>query len=560
MLTPTAFRRWSQTIRDVVLLSLLALAARLIAALLVDYPPYTDPAYYTLVAARLAEGHGFSVPVIWSFLEVGGSIPPDPRLPVPSNGHWMPLTSIVSGGAMWLLGSSWRAGQIPTVALSAALVPMTYLVARHLWPARRDVALAAAVLAVFTGPLLLMYPTIDNFAVFGVAGAGALYASTRAVTARRPGRWLVLAGAAAGLATLARIDGALLMAAPATAWLVGRGRWPGIGRSDPGGEPRPDRWSYGAAFGAMASFALVLAPWLARNLAVFGRPLPSAGGHTLWITTYNEQFSIGHEVTPGSYLEWGVANIVGSKLEAWYELLGRTSLLLGGTFLVFFLAGLWIERRRAQLAPFVAYFGVMFVAMGAVFTFHAPKGAFYHSAPAWLPFALPLAVASVGPAASAAGRVWPFLRRPATHRFLVVTGLAGAVALSLVSSAALRGQWERSRERETAVADFFIANGLTGDVVMYSDPASLNLLSGNPGVAAPFDPYPVVERVVRSYDVRWVVVTLGDGATVDPLGLWHGSASRDADGNRATWLASRPAFETGDVRIFQVRTGTIGSP
>jgi biopolymer transport protein ExbB/TolQ len=56
-------------------------------------------------------------------------------------------------------------------------------------------------MAIFAGPLLIMYPTIDNFAVFGVAGAAAIWA---AMQATRPGRattWLVVSGAAVGLAT-----------------------------------------------------------------------------------------------------------------------------------------------------------------------------------------------------------------------------------------------------------------------------------------------------------------------------------------------------------------------
>ena len=51
---------------------------------------------------------------------------------------------------------------------------------------------------------------------------------------------------------------------------------------------------------------LVIAPWLLRDLAVFGSPFPSAGGHLLWITDYNEQFSISHDPTVGSYWAWGL--------------------------------------------------------------------------------------------------------------------------------------------------------------------------------------------------------------------------------------------------------------
>src|SRR6476619_1420964 len=98
------------TLRDLLVLAALGLVARLATALPVDYAPYTDPAYYTLVAERLATGHGFSVPVIWSFLEVGSRLPTPAVLPVPSNAHWMPLTSILAAGPMALLGPSYRAG------------------------------------------------------------------------------------------------------------------------------------------------------------------------------------------------------------------------------------------------------------------------------------------------------------------------------------------------------------------------------------------------------------------------------------------------------------------
>jgi len=536
-------RTMSSQLRDLVAVTILALVARVGAALVVWWPPYTDPAYYSLVAQRLAEGHGFTVPVLWSFLEVGSRIPEPAVLPVPSNGHWMPLTSIVSAGSMAVFGPTWQAGQVPMVILAAALVPFTYLMAQELWPSR-FVGWSSAILAIFAGPLLIMYPTIDNFAVFGACGAVAIWTSIRAVRSARPGPWLVVAGAAAGLATLARIDGTLLTLAPATAWLVRRGRGPW--RSETGGATL--RWGVASA----ATYLLVIAPWLARNAATYGSPLPSAGGHTLWITTYNEQFSIGHEVSAATYLAMGLPEIAISKLGAWVELVGRTGVLLGGVFVFFFIAGLWRSRSRPDVAPFLIYFIAMFFAMGAIFTVHAPKGAFYHSAPAWLPFAFPMAIASVGGAASAAGRFWPFLRRPATHRFLVVAGLIGAISLSLVGSTILYGQWARSREREDQAASFLRVHAARDDVVMTSDPAGIYPLTANPGIAAPFDPYPVLERVVAAYGVDWVIVTRPGPGEVDPLGLWDGASATDIEGNHPAFLPDRPAFEGDDLRIFRV--------
>ena len=532
-----------QIVTDLVALSAVALLLRAAAAMLASWPAYTDPAYYDLVAERLATGHGFTVPVLWSFLEVGGALPAVPRLPVPSNGHWMPLTSLIPAAFMALFGTSYGVAQIPMVLLSAALVPLTYLVGWRFWRTRR-VAIGGAVLAIFAGPLLLMYPQVANFASFGLPGALAILAACLAVDARRAGPWLVVAGLAAGIATLARVDGLLLTVAPATAWMV---RW----------RRGTDRWAPGNALGWGAASALaylvVLAPWLLRNIATFGSALPSAGGHTLWITGYNEQFSVGHDVTLDAYLAAGPGLILGSKAAALVELVGRTSVLLGGVFVVFFAFGLVRAGRRPELLPFVVTFVTIFLAMGLVFTFHAPRGAFYHSAPAWLPFAFPLAVAALPDACGAMARWWRFLGRPRTHTFLLVTGLAGAIVLSLVGSATIYAGWVEDRAIDLAAGRLLVDADLADAVVMSDDPAALWQVSGNPGVPLPADPYPVVEQVIRAYDVEWVVVSLRHGANEDPLGLWEGAESVDPHGNRATFLDAEPAFEAPGVRIYQVR-------
>jgi hypothetical protein len=424
------------------------------------------------------------------------------------------------------------------ILMGAALVPFTFYISLQLWGSRFK-AWIAALVVLAAGPMLVTAPLVDAFVVFGAAGAAAIWASIQAVRAARAGPWLVLAGGCVGLATLARVDGLLLGVAPAVAWAV---------RSDWSSGAQRLGWGVASLVAGMA----VLAPWVVRDIAVFGSPFPSAGGHTLWITSYNQQFSIAHDPSFASYLDWGAGNIIGSKLGAWGELVGRTAVLLGGIFVLPFAYGLWHERQRRELWPFLAYFVAMFVAMGAVFTFHAPKGAFYHSSLAWLPFAAALAVSNVGPAATAVGRAWPFLRRPATHRFLAVAGLIGAFTLSLAGSTVLIGQWSDTHARLQQAALFLAGTGESSAVVMAYDPAALYALSGNPGVAPPFDPFPVIGQVVDAYRVQWVVVTLAPGETRDPLGLWDGASATDSEGNHPDFLPAAPDFDAPRVRIFRV--------
>lgn len=520
----------------------LALLARAVAALVVPSPPYTDPAYYTLVAERLADGHGFTVPALWSFLEVGGTLPADPTLPVASNGHWMPLTSLVAAPFIAALGpflGDWRAAQLPFVLLSSALVPMTAQIGWEVWK-DRTVAYGSAILMLLGGPMLILSPLVANFAVFGVCGALAIWCSLRAVGSHRPGAWIVAAGALAGLGTLARVDGLLLAAAPATAWWLRRSAWSTMG----------SRLAWGAA--SALAFLVVVSPWLIRDLATFGSILPSAGGHTLWITSYNEQFSISHDPSIADYLAAGPGVVIGSKLAAWGELVGRVAVLMGGFFILPFAFGLWRERRRPLLSPFLAYFVVMFVVMGLVFTFHAPRGAFYHSALAWLPFAYPLAVANLAPMATAVGRWWPFLRRDRTHRFLLIAGLVAAAVLSLVGSMVFLAQWADARTKLTRADAFLDSAAAPGDRVMAYDPSLVNLATGLETVPPPFDKFDEIGRVVDAYDVRWVVVTLNPGETRDPLGLWDGAAATDSAGAHPDFLPDAPAFEGDGVRVYEV--------
>jgi hypothetical protein len=515
--------------------------ARAVAAVWIDAPPYLDAAYYELVARQLATGHGVTSPALWSFLEVGGQLPASPALPVASNGHWMPLTSIIAAGSMLIFGPSRLAAELPMVFIGAALVPLTALVAWELWRQRR-IAVVSGLLAVFAGPMLVYVPVVDSFAAFGLAGFCAIYSSVRAVRSPTGGRWLLLAGFGVGVATLARIDGMLLAVAPATAWLVRRGIGPRV--------PLPPL-SCASAIAAALFGVAVLTPWLLRQQIVFGTPFPSAGGHTLWITSYNEQFSIGHPVDIGSYLAWGPVPIIGSKLASWALLVGRTAVLLGGTFVLSFGYGLWTTRRHPELLPFTAYFVVLFAVMGGLFTFHAPQGAWYHSAWAWLPFAIPISVGAFDGFVASIGRRWRLLARERNRRFLFGAAVIGAVVLSLVGSVALWRDSVARAGRVEAAAMFLETTAHPDDVIMAVDPPSLTLRTGLHAVAPPFDPFPVIGEVVDAYDVRWVVVerTAGGG---DPLGMWDGRAAVDAEGNRASFLSDRPAFDDGAVRVFEV--------
>ncbi len=132
---------------DVRILFALFAFALVVRALLFGLHPdaaYPDSYYYVDVARALQAGHGFNIDFIYSFLDVGGRIPPNPTLPIPSNGFWMPLASIVQVPTMWLLGPTALASALPFILVGSLAAPLTWLVAREIG-CRPAVALAAGI-------------------------------------------------------------------------------------------------------------------------------------------------------------------------------------------------------------------------------------------------------------------------------------------------------------------------------------------------------------------------------------------------------------------------------
>ncbi len=273
-------------------LYVLALVVRLVLLAGFPDPAYPDSFYYVDVARNLAAGRGFEVDFIWIFAEVGGTIPADPVLPIPSNAHWMPLASIVQVPFIWLLGPTAIASALPFALLGSLAAPLTWALARDAG-ASRLVAVGAGVLVAIPAASAVFMAQPDNFGLYQPLVAGALWMGARGL--RGDARAFALGGLLVGLATLARNDGVLVGAALAIAFA-----WDRWAARRSGGARRPAIPAW-AAVACFALFLAVVAPWLARQLAVFGSISPSSGsGKVLFIRSIEEWNSI---TTPAN-LEW----------------------------------------------------------------------------------------------------------------------------------------------------------------------------------------------------------------------------------------------------------------
>ena len=502
-----------------------AFVVRAVVGTLFAGPAYPDSYYYVNLAEQLAAGHGFSIDFIWNFVEVGGQIPADPTLPIPSNAHWLPLASLVQVPFIWLLGGTPLAFGLPFWLIGAAAAPLTWWIGRDFGLSSLQ-STAAGLLVAVPGGLTPFLGQPDNFGLYMTLAALALWLCARGLRGDR--RAFVIGGAVVGLASLARSDGVLLGLPFALAVL--QRMLQGIDRRT---------WLV-AGLACAALFALVYAPWLARQLAVFGSIAPSAtSGRILWLVDYDQLFSIGPALGPADLLAQGIGPLVASRVEGLLWALGLFALLPLVVVLVpFVLIGTWVKRSDMSFQPFFVYAVALFLASALLFAVHVPHGTFIHSAAGLVPHSFLLATIGIAAAVEWVARrraTWD--RAQATQVFTygaVLIVFAGAAIQTLIATR----NWADVRGVQQRLAAA-LASAAPTDRVMAADAGAYRYISGHPAIVTPDNPLPVIEAALRAYDVRWLA--LESGSIVPALAPLLTGAERPA------WLSAPAASVTDDA-------------
>ncbi|MGH2543533.1 MAG: ArnT family glycosyltransferase [Ardenticatenaceae bacterium] len=488
-------------------LFLVTLIVRALTALTLEHAGYLDAFYYYHLALNMADGRGLTESVIWNYLD-------DPQqLPRPGNQYWMPLTNLWGWLGIATLGRAlgpWRAAQAPFVVGSALLPPLAAWLAWHEWR-RRDWAIGAGVLTIFSGFYFTYWVVTDSYTPFALAVALALLALWKA-RQRDKARWWALAGTGAGLSHLTRVDGALLV--PVIALLLA---WQHLRAA-----PRPDFRAFCRdAMLAAAGYLLLMGPWWARNWWVVGTPFPG-GAQTLWIRHYNEIFTYDLELGVQRYLAWGPGPILGSKVRSalWssFIVLGSTQFFLAP----FILVTLRDAARRPLFKPFLLYTFTLLTAMPLLFTFPATRGSLLHSAAALLPWMMALAPAGIT-------RIVRWLaQRRRTWNVAQATRVLGAgfVGLSVLitlyiylagvwlppAANAINPPWNERTRLYEEVETWLASAGVTHDErIFVTDPPAYYVTTGRAALVTPTDGPATLARAAQDWDARWLLLDASYG-------------------------------------------------
>lgn len=454
-------------------------------------PGYMDADYYFATGLQLAEGKGFTEPFLWNYLDnpVG--------IPHPSHAYWMPLASLVTALGLRLApGFEFASAQWIFILLSALVAPLTAALAYSL-ASRRDLALIAALLALFSGYYTPFLTTTDTFALYMLLG-GSFFLAFKIERL-----WLraTILGLLAALMHLSRADGALwLIVAASYLFFVTNAK-------------KSLSSLLFALLLLFSSYFSVMLPWFVRNFAVFGTPLAPGGDKMLWLTYYDQLFTYQPDtLTINAWLASGWNAILEARLWALKLNIGTVLGVQSGVLLLpFIIVGAWQLHKSAQVRVGVVAWLLTFAIMTFIFPFAGARGSFYHSGAALQP--LWWALTPLGLERSVG---WVAQKRRWRTRETYLDFQIGLVVMAFLITATLF--WGRiiSPHAEQAVGEgvphyrlveaFLLKGGHPEGAVIVSNPPGYFLASGRPALALPDGDIQTVFAIAARYSARYLIL------------------------------------------------------
>jgi hypothetical protein len=357
------------------LLLSLGLGIVLLISIFQDSPGYMDADYYFAGGVRLAQGHGFSEPFLWNYLDA-----PD-GIPHPSHTYWMPFPSILTMLGMILTGAQgFSNGKLGFLIVVGFIPVVTSALAWSLTGKKAQAFLAGA-LAAIPGFYAAYLGTTDSFGLYILLGG--LFFLLLGFRQKGANLQALLLGFVVGFMHLTRADGIIwlflgLLSVTIVAYQLSRER------RARGLAPKIGIYIQ-PMITCLLGYLIVFAPWMYRNYREFGLLLASSGMKSLWMTDYNQLYAYPSSIlTLGHWLASGLGAIVQVRLYAFWQNLQTAVVVQGEIFLTpLVIIGLWHYRHDLRIQIGVLGWLITLLVMSFVFPFVGWRGGFFHSGAAF---------------------------------------------------------------------------------------------------------------------------------------------------------------------------------
>jgi hypothetical protein len=487
---------------DFFVLFAVALVVGLVLIAIQPVPGYMDADYYYAGGLQLAGGHGFNDAFIWNFLDQPAG------LPHPSNSYWYPLASLVAAGGMLLTGhADFISARLGFLAMMA-LAPL--VVAALAWriSLRRQTALLAGFLTIFSGYYLPFVVTTDNYSLYLFAGALYFLLLDRLTYPRA-----LLLGLLAGALNLARGDGILWLPITLAAVMLLAFREVEAGRFRIRGLRAVSR-----GLAALLGYLMVMGAWFARNQVVFGSLLPPGSSHVLWMTSYNQIYSFTPQMyTFRSWLASGWQTIGSARLHALWQNL-TTGFFAEGSILLMplIVVGAWKTWRSFRTRLAVFGWLAMLLAESFLFPYASVNGGFFHAGTAFQPLWFVLAALGLDAALDRLFRGQRNLVQKAAFSRVLLVLLMVLFSVLLVKIRVYDRGWTEGEYAYQKADRFLVAEGAhPQDIVLVRNPPAYFIMTGRQTVVIPYGGVPTLLAAARKYGARYVF--LEAGVVIQPL-------------------------------------------
>jgi hypothetical protein len=353
-----------------------AVTVGLWARTVIVFPRPEDVAYYVGVARNLLEGRGLTSDAIWSFQT------PPLAFPRPAFEVWLPLPTLLAAIPMALIGATFAAAQVFSVATGALVAVLAWRLAADVAAElalplgrARTLAFGAGFTTAVYLPVVLASAQPDSTAPFAALTLAACLLMTR--IARGDRRLVALGGLGLvlGLAALTRNEATwLALAWAALAWGLPAGSAATSAR-----RPRVRDW-LGLVVPPAVVALLVFAPWAIRDWQAFGSPFPGQALTNALSLDGRDIFAWQERPTLERYLGAGIPTLLGLRWTGFVHNLVAVLLLLGVPVSVLGLAGLPAAARLSALRPLLVFAAITFAVATLLFPVSTTWGTFLHAA------------------------------------------------------------------------------------------------------------------------------------------------------------------------------------
>ena len=457
-------------------------------------PGYMDADYYYAGGMQLVNGHGFSEPYLWNYLD-------DPAgIPHPSHGYWMPLASILAASGAWIFGhASWLAARTGSLLVAALIPPITAALAWS-FTSRRDLAFTSGLLAVFPAYYVIYLPLTDTFGLYMLFGGLFFLVLFRKSSAINP----LILGLLAGMMHLSRADGVLwlLIAFLADLFIFQK--------------PSKGKFLFVLSFLTLtlAGYLLVMTPWFIRNIHAFGSILAPGASKALWLTSYDQLFSYPASlISFNSWLNSGMAAIVKVRLWALGINLERTLAEQGEIFLLPLVGiGLWHMRKDQSVRLAALAWFLTLSLMTFVFPFAGARGGFFHSGAALQPVWWALAPLGLDRVITwgKQRRGWNMAQAGMVFRSALVVFavfLTASIFYGRVAGGGTEATWGYENEKYSRIDSNLVGLGMSPtSVVMVVNPPGFFLSSGNPAIPIPNGDVNTILFAAHRYGAKYLIL------------------------------------------------------